>query len=443
MDIIIQISQFLLSLSILIILHELGHFIPAKLFKTRVEKFYLFFDPWFSLFKYKKGETEYGIGWLPLGGYVKISGMVDESMDKEQMAKDPEPWEFRSKPAWQRLIIMCGGVIVNILLAMLIYAMVLFVWGKEYLPANNATYGVYCDSLALDIGFQNGDKIVELGGKPVPDDYTYGTITKEILLNDEISSVVVDRNGEKITIDIPEGFENKVVAARVRGLFQEQVPFVADTIVAGMPAAESEIQKGDQIIAINNVLTPFFQDFAREIGAYKEREVSLSVLRSGDTVSFPVKVSEKGTIGVGNVHPETFFEIEKKTYGFVEAIPAGIGEAISTLDSYVQQFKLVFTKEGIQQIGGFGTIGGLYEKKWNWQSFWATTGFISIILAFMNILPIPALDGGHVMFLLYEIITGRKPNQKILEYAQMAGMIFLLAFMLYANGLDVLRGCSR
>lgn len=443
MDIVIQISQFLLSLSILIILHELGHFIPAKLFKTRVEKFYLFFDPWFSLFKYKKGETEYGIGWLPLGGYVKISGMVDESMDKEQMAKDPEPWEFRSKPAWQRLIIMCGGVIVNILLAMLIYAMVLFVWGKEYLPANNATYGVYCDSLALDIGFQHGDKIIELGGKPVPDDYTYGTITKEILLNEDISSVVVDRNGEKVTINIPEEFENKVVAARVKGLFHEQVPFVADTIVAGMPAAKSDIQKGDRIIAINDIPTPYFQDFAREISAYKEKEVSMSVLRNADTISFPVSVSEKGTIGVGNVHPETFFEIEKKTYGFIEAIPAGIGEAISTLDSYVQQFKLVFTKEGIQQIGGFGTIGSLYEKKWNWQSFWATTGFISIILAFMNILPIPALDGGHVMFLLYEMITGRKPNQKILEYAQMAGMIFLLAFMLYANGLDVLRGCSR
>lgn len=443
MDIVIQISQFLLSLSILIILHELGHFIPAKIFKTRVEKFYLFFDPWFSLFKFKKGETEYGIGWLPLGGYVKISGMVDESMDKEQMAKDPEPWEFRSKPAWQRLIIMCGGVIVNILLAMLIYAMVLFVWGKEYLPANNATYGVYCDSLALGIGFQNGDKIVELGGKPVPDDYTYGTITKEILLNDDISSVVVDRNGEKVTIDIPEGFENKVVAARVKGLFQEQVPFFVDTIHPETPAAKSDLKKGDRIIAINEISTPYFQDFIREVGAFKEKEVSLSVLRDNDTISFPVMVSEKGTIGVRFLHLENVFEIEKKTYGFVEAIPAGIGEAISTLDSYVQQFKLVFTKEGIQQIGGFGTIGGLYEKKWNWQSFWATTGFISIILAFMNILPIPALDGGHVMFLLYEIITGRKPNQKILEYAQMAGMIFLLAFMLYANGLDVLRGCSR
>ncbi|GAB4254193.1 MAG: RIP metalloprotease RseP [Vicingaceae bacterium] len=431
MDYFIQGAQLILSISILVVLHELGHFIPAKLFKTRVEKFYLFFNPWFSLVKKKIGDTEYGIGWLPLGGYVKIAGMIDESMDKEQMKQPPQPWEFRSKPAWQRLIIMLGGIIVNVLLAFIIYGMVLFVWGEQYLPAQNAKYGVHCDSLAINIGFQNGDKIIALDNEPV-NDKTYGEITAAILL-DDIKTVTVDRNNKKEIINIPEGFNKKVIDKKIKGLFVENVPFVIDTLLPNKPAIKSGFKKNDRIIAVNNHSTPYYFEIVDQMKNNKGKEITVDVLRGSDTVSLSVTVTENGTIGIGNKPLDQYFEIAEKHYSFFEAIPAGVNKTISTLDLYVSQFKLLFTKEGIKQVGGFATISKLYGTQWNWQNFWTQTAFISIILAFMNLLPIPALDGGYVLFLLGEIITGRKPSEKFMERAVTAGFIILLLFMLYAN----------
>lgn len=439
MNYVIQAAQLLLGISILVVLHELGHFIPAKLFKTRVEKFYLFFDPWFSIFKKKKGETEYGIGWLPLGGYVKIAGMVDESMDKEQLKKPAEPWEFRAKPTWQRLIIMLGGVTVNVIVAFVIYAMILFTWGEQYLPANNAVYGVYCDSTALNIGFEHGDKIVALNDTPIDDDITYGEITAQLLL-DGVTTATVDRNGDKINIAIPENFAETVVGKGVRGLFSEQIPFIIDTILPNKPAAKAGFMKGDKIVAVNQEKAEYFQKFFNYAHANKNKEITVTVLRNNAPIDLNVTVSKKGIIGVGNQNSASFFDIKEKEYGFFEAIPAGIAKTGNVIKRYVDQFKLIFSKAGMSQLGGFGTISKLYGSTWVWENFWEKTAFISVILAVMNLLPIPALDGGHVMFLSYEMITGRKPHEKVMEYAQMAGMILLLVFMVYANGMDIIRG---
>lgn len=440
MEILIKATQLLASLSILIVLHELGHFIPAKLFKTRVEKFYLFFDPWFSLLKFKKkgGETEYGIGWLPLGGYVKISGMIDESMDKEQMKKDPEPWEFRAKPAWQRLIIMLGGVTVNVILAMTIYAFVLFTWGKTYLPANNAVYGIYCDSLALDVGFRHGDKIVAIDHERIPTDYTYGNIKEDIILQSP-QTVTVDRRGSEEIIRIPDDFSQRVISNRKVTLFSPMVPFYADTIVVGNNAEKAGIKKEDHFVAVNGVKTFSFQHFVAEVSKHKGKTIPFTVERNGSETNIDVLVSKAGKIGVGNRELASYFDIKTKSYTFMESIPAGVIETGDRLSSYVSQFKLVFTKEGIQQLGGFGMIGSLFPPTWDWHSFWNLTAFLSIMLAFMNILPIPALDGGHVLFLLYELIIRRKPNEKFMEYAQVGGMLLLLSLLVFANGNDIMR----
>lgn len=449
MDLFVQISQFLLSLSFLIILHELGHFIPARLFKTRVEKFYLFFDflfPFpnilpFSLLKFKKGETTYGLGWFPFGGYVKIAGMVDESMDKEAMAKPPQPWEFRSKPAWQRLIIMLGGIIMNVIIAVVVYGMILFTWGKEYLPAQNAEYGVYCDSLALNVGFQHGDKIIAMDGKPIPADYTYGNITGDILL-EGVHKVTVDRNGQEETVTLPKEFEKQVISKRVRALFSEQFPFYVTEVQKKQGAARAGIQEGDRIVGVANETLNYFQPITIALRQHKGETTDIEIIRNGEKMNVPVDINEKGMIGVKFMHPDSLLKTNKKTYTLGEAIPGGFVETWNILDKYIKQFKLIFSKEGVQQLGGFGTIGSLYPTSWDWHIFWERTAFISIILAFMNLLPIPALDGGHVMFLTYELITGRKPNEKLMEYAQIAGMVFLLVFMLYANGMDVIRSCS-
>lgn len=438
MDYVIQIGQLLLGLSILVILHELGHFIPAKLFKTKVESFYLFFNPWFSIVKKKIGETEYGIGWLPLGGYVKIAGMIDESMDKEQLQKDPEPWEFRSKPTWQRLIIMLGGVIVNVIVAFFIYAMILFVWGEQYIPAKNATNGVYCDAVALNIGFQHRDKIIAMDGNAIGDDMTYGDITTSILL-DNVREVEVNRNGNNVTIAIPENFAEQVVENGVKGLFTEQIPFWVDTVLPDNPAEKAGFKKGDQFLAVNGTSAINFLEVVHLLQPQKNEEVMITLLRNNDTLTLPVTVSDQGTIGVGNQSPLDFFEVKNKQYGFFASIPAGFKKTGNTLKRYIDQFKLIFSKAGVKQLGGFGTISKLYGAQWIWQNFWEKTALISVILAVMNLLPIPALDGGHVMFLSYEMLTGRKPHEKVMEYAQIAGMLLLLAFMLYANGMDVVR----
>lgn len=436
MEIITQIAQFILSLSILIILHELGHFIPAKLFKTKVEKFYLFFDPWFSLFKIKRGETEYGIGWLPLGGYVKISGMIDESMDKEQMKLPPQPWEFRSKPAWQRLIIMVGGVTVNVILGILIYAMVLFAWGEEYLPTQNAKYGIAIDSVSMEIGLRNGDKIMGVDYKPIEN---FKKISKEIIISNQAQTIQVLRNGKRVDIFISEEDHSKIISKKSL-LIAPRFPAIVDSLMPKKAAERVGFKKGDQLISINNKPTPFFNDVTDYLKNNKYTVARIRVLRGKDTVLLRTPVNGEGTIGFYPKHFTKILDIDTLHYGFFGSFPAGIRKAAETFDDYIKQMKVMFTvKDAHKQIGGFAAIASAYSTDWDWHGFWLFTAFLSIVLAIMNILPIPALDGGHVMFLLYEVITRRKPNEKFMEYAQYAGMILLLALLLYANGNDVMR----
>ena len=399
MEILIKASQLILSLSILIILHELGHFIPAKLFKTKVEKFYLFFDWKFSLWKYKRGETEYGIGWIPLGGYVKIAGMIDESMDKEQMKLPPQPWEFRSKPAWQRLIIMIGGVTVNVLLAIAIYIGILFYYGEEVLPTANLTYGVSCDSLALEMGLKNGDKIVSVEGKEVE---SFKKVSLEIIMN-EARTVQVMRDGKLENIVIPAGFVGKLIK-QPNDFILPRFPFVIEDFGEDSPAKAAGILVNDKIIGINDTKMEYFDEFRTAIQKHKNQTVNVKVLRNGAELSLPVKVNAQGFIGVIPKSLDHFLKIEEKKYTFFEAIPAGTKKAFTTVSDYVGQFKLIFNSEvqGYKQLGGFITFGKVFAPEWDWMRFWNLTAFFSVALAVMNLLPIPALDGGHVLFLLVE-----------------------------------------
>jgi regulator of sigma E protease len=427
-------AQLILSLSILVVLHELGHFIPAKLFKTRVEKFYLFFDPWFSLFKFKKGDTEYGIGWLPLGGYVKISGMIDESMDKEAMALPPKDYEFRSKPAWQRLIIMIGGVTVNILLGFLVYSMVLYTWGEERIPLRNLEYGVTVDSTLMDYGMMNGDKVLGLPGQ---DAQYLGELGNKILVHGA-REILIERNGVEQTITLPEDFDQVILAKKVKGLFSINLPFVVKEPTPNDNAAKAGILADDQIIAINDTALVGYMDGVQKVKSLHDKTAKFTVLRNGQEKDFMIDVSDKGTIGISLMMPRDLIETETREFGFFESIPAGVTKTGDVLGSYVSSMSLIFTKEGASSLGGFGAIGGLFAPQWDWEVFWSMTAFLSIVLAFMNILPIPALDGGHVLFLIYEMITGRKPGEKFLEYAQTAGMLLLLLLLLYANGNDII-----
>lgn len=437
MEILIKIAQFLLSLSILVILHEMGHFFFAKLFKTRVEKFYLFFNPWFSLLKFKKGETEYGVGWLPLGGYVKISGMIDESMDVEQMKQPPQPYEFRSKPSWQRLLIMIGGVLVNFLLALVIYSMVLYVWGEEYLPTQNVKYGVSCDSLALQTGLRNGDKIISVDNEKIEN---FRDILPNLVLNNS-KTIQVERNGKILNIPVDESLVPALLK-KPKEFIQPRFPFYVDDFVKDSPAKAAGFQKGDKLVGIDSVKTEYFDDFRTEIMKRRNKEANVSLLRNDSLMTLKVNVPESGLLGIYPVGDMSkFFELRRIEYTFMESIPAGIDKGISTLSDYIKQFKLIFTPKtkAYESLGGFITIGKIFPGVWDWQAFWTLTAFLSIILAFMNILPIPALDGGHVMFLLYEMITGRKPGEKFLEYAQIAGLVILFTLLLYANLNDVFR----
>jgi len=438
MEYIIQAAQLLLGISILVILHEFGHYATAKYFKTKVESFYLFFNPWFSIYKKKIGDTEYGIGWLPLGGYVKIAGMIDESMDKEQLDKPAEPWEFRSKPTWQRLIIMLGGVIMNVIVAFFIYAMVLFTWGEKYIPANNATHGVYCDSLMVDLGFNHNDRIVALDGNLIGDEVTYNEIKIQLLL-DGIKEVTVDRKGGKASIAIPEDFAQSVLRVGATNLFTEEIPFIISALEPGMPAEAAGFMIEDKVVAVNGERVSGLMHVTQLLKGKKNEKIDFTVKRNNEEVLLTVTTTENGMIGVGRKIPSQVLEVRVKEYGFFESIPAGFFMTGDVMKRYVDQFSLIFSKEGISQVGGFGTIAKIYGAEWVWQRFWERTAMISVMLAVMNLLPIPALDGGHVVFLTYEMITRRKPNEKVMEYAQVAGMLFLLTFMLYANGMDVVR----
>ena len=430
----IKAFQLLLSLSILIVLHELGHFIPAKLFGTRVEKFYLFFDVKYSLFKKKIGETVYGIGWLPLGGYVKISGMIDESFDKEQMQKPPQPWEFRSKPAWQRLIIMLGGVTVNLLLGFFIYMMVLFVWGKETLPQENIPLGLEPSELIQEIGFEKGDKIVDVDGQEL--DYVLD-INKMLLLR-PIEKIKVEKlDGSISEINIPENIGNEIFQSGQINSFTPLFSAIVDSVSNESPALYAGIQSGDRIISINNESIYDWSSFTKWINNNSDDIIDVIVERGDSNYNISINRNDDGTIGVWKKN--TGIETINEKIGFVDSVKQGFNYGYWTLYDYVAQFSFVFTKKGAQQLGGFGTIGNIFPAQWDWKGFWLSTALLSIILAFMNVLPIPALDGGHVMFLVYEIITGRRPSDKFMEVSTMIGFFLLIALVLYANGNDLFR----
>ena len=428
--------QLLLSLSLLIVLHELGHFIPAKLFKTRVEKFYLFFDVKFSLFKKKIGETVYGIGWLPLGGYVKISGMIDESMDKEQMAQPPQPWEFRSKPAWQRLIIMLGGVTVNIIVGFVIYMGILYFYGRNITTNEDIPQGFAVTEQFKEYGFRDGDHVLSVNGEPLED---VMDINRYIFLRDVSKVEVKHSDGTVETISVPEDAGTKMFQNDIHFPFTPRRSAIIDTVLADHPAGKAGLQKDDKIIAVNGTSVQYYDEFQNL--TLKDKENTIVVSRENQIDTLRVTPNEKGIIGVNSFGRDIVSQVGKTEikYSLGESVVGGISFGYNTLKDYVKQFKYVFTAKGATQVGGFGAIGNLFPDAWDWQSFWATTALISIILAFMNILPIPALDGGHVMFLLYEIVTGRKPNDKFMEYAQMVGFFILIALVLFANGNDIYR----
>ncbi|MBI3720130.1 MAG: RIP metalloprotease RseP [Sphingobacteriales bacterium] len=433
----IKAGQLILCLSILVVLHEMGHFLPAKWFKCRVEKFYLFFDPWFSLFKKKIGETVYGIGWLPLGGYVKISGMIDESMDKEQMKLPPKPDEFRSKPAWQRLIIMIGGVTVNLILGFFIFAMILWVWGEDYVPAENLKYGVYADSLGTKIGVKDGDRIIAVNGKKVE---RVGTVGTEIIIN-EAKQITIDRNGEQKVLDIPEGFIKQLIKNKLGGFTHVRFPLIIDSVLPAAKINNGNLLKGDRVINYNGTPITYSTDLPK--AEIKNKTITLKLLRNDkDTVSADVYFNDKSETNVAFQSMNKVLGNRHIGYTFTESLPAGISKGWHTLVMNVKNFKLLFTSKEVKasdSLGSFLSIGSMFAPKWDWQIFWSMTALLSIILAFMNILPIPGLDGGHVVFTVYEMITGHKPSDKFMEYAQMVGMVILLSLMAYALGLDIFR----
>jgi regulator of sigma E protease len=434
MEIVIKIVQLILSLSILVIFHEMGHFFAAKIFKTRVEKFYLFFDPWFSLFKIKKGETEYGVGWLPLGGYVKISGMIDESMDKEQLKQPPQPWEFRSKPAWQRLIIMLGGVTVNLLLAIAIYITILFAWGEQYLPTSEVKYGIVIDSLGYQMGLRDGDRIISVDNIAVED---FNAIPKTIVL-DQAKTIQVIREGQATEVRIPENFIGKLIKQKNPGLIDFRFPFEVGGFLSPSPAKSAGIEKNDRIIGINDTILPYYDQFRKGIQKFKNQLITVVVLRSQDTLRFPVKVTPGGMIGLQAKDRLNYFKLKEKSYNIITAIPAGFVKTFENAGAYLKSIKILFSQEkAYESVGGFITIGSIFPSTWNWEAFWSLTAFLSIMLAILNVLPIPALDGGHVLFLLYEITFRRKPSDKFMEYAQYTGMILLFGLLIFANMNDI------
>lgn len=428
--------QLLLSLSLLIVLHEMGHFIPAKLFKTRVEKFFLFFDVKFALFKKKIGETVYGIGWLPLGGYVKIAGMIDESMDKEQMEGPAQPWEFRSKPAWQRLIIMLGGVTVNIIVGFVIYMMILFFYGRDVVTVQDMPEGFAVNQAFEQYGFQDGDVILKVNGKDFP---YMSELNKHLFLRDVETMQVRHQDGSTETLTLPEDIGTEMFQQDVLKPFEYKRSAVIDTVLSDFPAYEAGLRKGDVITNVNGAPVSYWHEFKRNMKTESGAPNTLVIERNGITDTLSVAAAETGQIGVNNFGREWMEKGTHLKFSFGESLVAGVGYGYNILKDYVKQFKYVFTKKGATQVGGFGAIGNLFPSKWDWLSFWQTTALISIILAFMNILPIPALDGGHVMFLLYEMASGRKPNDKVMEYAQMIGFFLLIGLVLFANGNDIYR----
>ena len=439
----IRALHLMMSLSLLVIIHEGGHFFFAKLFKVRVTKFYLFFDPWFSLFKFKpkNSETEYGVGWLPLGGYVQIAGMVDETQSSDDLNHPEQPWEFRSKPAWQRLLIMVGGVLMNFLLALFIYSMILFTWGDSFVSLQDMKYGMEFNERAEEIGFRDGDILLSADEKPL-DRFNVDMLRAMA----EAHVVKVSRQGQEVEIFMPE-ISLLDIAKDDPAFVEPLIPNVIDSVVSGRPFAEAGMQQGDTLLAVNETLLNSYNSFVNKLA-----ELRLDAEANGQkTAEFTLVYSRAGVRDTIAVQTDTLFmvgatskaladyKVTNLEYGFFESFPAGVTLGVNTLKGYVNDMKYVFTKEGAKSVGGFGTIGSIFPKVWDWHRFWEMTAFLSIILAFMNILPIPALDGGHVLFLLYEIIARRKPSDKFMEYAQMAGMILLFGLLIWANFNDVVR----
>ncbi len=441
----IKLAQFALALALLVTIHEFGHYIFARIFGIKVEKFYLFFNPWFSLYKYKPKpkpnakpgkaswrDTEYGIGWLPFGGYVKIAGMIDESMDKEQMAQPAQPWEFRSKPAYQRLLVMVAGVLMNFILAIVIYAGIAWYWGEKFIPLDKATEGMDYVPAAQAIGFRNGDIPLLVDGKPL--DYNSDFMLDMV----EGDTVTVLRNyTDSVKIAIPENFIFRLNDDN--GFMTMRVPVYVSATVPGEPAAKAGLQPGDHLISVNDTPTPSYTEFTPALLEAAGRESRIGVIRDGDTITIAATPTSGGKLGFTLVPPTDIYPVITRHYTFLTSIPKGWEIGTGRLVSYVSSMKYIATAEGAKSVGGFGAIANMFQDKWNWLSFWEITAFLSVALAFMNILPIPALDGGHILFLFYEIITRRKPNEKFMEYAQMVGMAFLLLLLLYANGNDLYR----
>ncbi len=424
MELFIKIIQFFLCFTILVGIHELGHFLMARVFRIRVEKFYIFFDPWFSLFKFKRGDTEYGVGWLPLGGYVKIAGMIDESMDKDFRSQPVQPWEFRAKPAWQRFLVMIAGVVMNVLLAIVIYCGVCYTWGDTYFSNDDARWGYAFNESGHRLGFEDGDRFVSVDGEPVDDPMA--------LINENGRTVVVERRGEEVMLEL--SLESLIAMRQEKGyenLFRLREPFLVDSVVTA-----TGLQKGDEIIAMNGYRNLEFFDYKLQLHA--GQEVHVEVLRGADTLELTLPVSDEGRLGVLAATPYT---PRTRYYTFRESIPAGFRKAGRTLASYWEQLKLIVQPktELYKEVGGFLSIGSIFSATWNWHDFWLKTAFLSIILAVMNIIPIPGLDGGHAIFTLWEMITGRKVSDKVLEVAQYVGLFLILALLIYVNGNDFYR----
>lgn len=438
MEFVIKASQMLLSLSILIVIHEMGHFIPAKLFKTRVEKFYLFFNPWFSLFKRKFRGTEYGIGWIPLGGFVKITGMIDENLDKDTVEKAPESWEFRAKPAYQRFIILIGGVTMNIICALVIYSCIFWYWGYRYLPLSEVNkHGISTTEISRKIGLRDGDKIISV------DDHqpkNYAELQKEIILGDLIT---VERNSETLEIHITDQIKKEILQKGSRTpLVQLRVPFEIAQVFPGSLAAKIGLQPDDIITSVNDTPVRFFDEYKPATEGLESTPISLTVMRGDQTITQSFTLPQDKILGV-SIKPfsEKIYELSQHQYSLGESIPMGWTAMIGVLSSYVRQFKLIFNSEteGYKQLGGFISIGKIFPSTWDWKSFWQITAFISIMLAFMNVLPIPALDGGHLLFVVFEMITRKKPGAKLLESAQKVGMAILLLLLIFANANDIIK----
>lgn len=434
MDILFKVLQVVACFSLLVLIHEFGHFLFAKIFKTRVEKFYLFFNPWFSVFKFRIGETEYGMGWVPFGGYCKIAGMVDESMDTDNLKSEPKPWEYRSKPAWQRLLIIVGGVLMNIVLAIGIYIGITYAWGDSYIKTKDVTTGFTFSPVAQEIGFRNGDKVISVGGEYVDN---YAQIPALILL-DDAREVEVERDGQPVTVTIDSKYIKSML--KDKEFIGLRYPFVIGQVIPDGAAAKAGLQAGDSLVAVGGVPMQWYDQFTDTFAQHKGDTVPVTFVRGGEEMTAAVALNAEGQMGA-YVPMVNIYPVSTRQYSFWQAIPVGAGRAFTSIGSYLKQLKLIASPEteAYKSVGGIIAMGNIFPGHWDWLSFWQITALISIMLAVLNILPIPMLDGGHMVFILYEMVTGRAPSDKFMERAQVVGMVIVFGIIILANGNDILK----